>query len=73
MRINEFVRRYGELENKLNVVAIFDSPLNHLIESTKKHDAPFEILADESFKYFREYEVELSAWKFFLGSIVRFY
>ena len=55
------------------VVAIFDSPLNHLIEGTKKHDAPFEILADESFKYFREYEVEQSAWKFFLGSIIRFY
>ena len=73
LRVNEFVRRYGELENKLNVVAIFDSPLNHLIESTKKHDAPFEILADESFKYFREYEVEQSAWKFFLGSIIRFY
>jgi len=30
-------------------------------------------LADESFKYFEESEVEQSAWKFFLGSCIRFY
>ena len=73
LRINEFVKRYNEFGEKLHVVAIFDSPLNHLIKSTKRHNAPFEILADEKFKYFKEYEVEQSAWKFMLGSVVRFY
>ena len=73
LRVNEFVKRYPEFKDNLNVIAIFDSPLDHLVKSTKKHNAPFEILADESFKYFREYEIEQSAWKFFLGSIIRFY
>ena len=58
LRINEFVTRFPELGDKLNVVAIFDSPLDHLIKSTKKHNAPFEILADENFKYFKKYKVE---------------
>ena len=44
LRVNEFVRRYGELENKLNVDAIFDSPLNHLIERIK-------IYNEENFNY----------------------
>jgi peroxiredoxin len=73
LRVNEFVKRYPEFKDNLKVVAIFDSPLDHLVKSTKKHNAPFEILADESFKYFREYEVEQSAWKFFLGSFIRFH
>jgi|TARA_B110000116_G_C16676824_1_gene508809 peroxiredoxin Q/BCP len=30
-------------------------------------------LADESFKYFEEFEVEQSAWKFFFGSCIHFY
>ena len=73
LRINELVKRYHEFQGNLNIVAVFDSPLDHLIKSTKRHNAPFEILADDSFKYFKEYEVERSAWKFFLGSIIRFY
>jgi peroxiredoxin len=47
--------------------------LDHLTKSTKKHNAPFEILADESFEYFKKYEVEQSACKFFLGSFIRSY
>ena len=30
-------------------------------------------MADESFKYFEEFEVEQSAWKFFFGSCIDFY
>ena len=71
LRINEFVKRYDEFDNKLNIIAIFDSPLDHLIKSAERHNAPFDILADENFKYFKKYEIEQSAWKFFLGSVIR--
>ena len=70
LRIHELTKRYDELENKLEIIAIFDSPLDHLIKSTKKHKAPFEILADENFKYFDAYGVEKSIFKFFIGSVV---
>ena len=30
-------------------------------------------MAEKSLKYFEEFEVEQSAWKFFLGSCIRFY
>ena len=70
LRIHELTKRYDELENKLEIIAIFDSPLDHLIKSTKKHKAPFEILADENFKYFDAYGVEKSLFKFFIGSVV---
>ena len=70
LRVHELAQRYYELEDRLEIIAIFDSPLDHLIHSTKKHNAPFEILADENFKYFKEFEVEKSVWKFFVGSVV---
>ena len=53
LRINEFVKRYDEFDNKLNIIAIFDSPLDHLIKSAERHNAPFDILADENFKLAR--------------------
>ena len=38
LRINEFTKRYGELGDNFQVIAIFDSPLDFLIKSTKNED-----------------------------------
>ena len=73
LRINEFTKRYRELGDTFQVIAIFDSPLDFLIKSTKKHNAPFKILADENFDYFKKYDVEQSAWKFLIGSTLGFF
>ena len=35
LRIHELTKRYDELENKLEIIAIFDSPLDHLIKTQK--------------------------------------
>ena len=70
LRINEFTKRYSELGTDFEVVAIFDSPLDFLIKNAKKHNAPFMILADENFEYFKRYDVEQSTWKFIVGSIL---
>ena len=73
LRVHELGKRYDEFGDNFTIVAIFDSPFDHLIKSTKKPNAPFEILADENFKYFKKYKVEQSAWRFFLESFIRSY
>jgi thioredoxin-dependent peroxiredoxin len=70
LRINELTKRYSELGTDFEIVAIFDSPLIFLIKNAKKHNAPFTILADENFEYFKRYDVEQSTWKFIVGSIL---
>ena len=73
LRINEFSKRHGELGDNFEIIAIFDSPLDFLIKSAKKHNAPFKILADENFDYFKKYDVEQSTWKFLIGSTLGFF
>ena len=73
LRINEIIKRYDELDKNFKIVAIFDAPLDYLTETMKKHNAPFTILADEEFKYFKQYDVEQSLWKFIIGSTVGFF
>ena len=66
-------QRFSELQNNLHVVAIFDSPLEFLIKSMKKHNTSFTILADENFEYFSKYEIEQSMWKFMIGTTTNFF
>ncbi len=73
LRIYEMNKRFSELENKLQIIAIFDAPLNFLVQSMKKHDTSFTILADENFEYFKKYEVEKSTWKFLIGTTTGFF
>ena len=73
LRIYEMEQRISELEDNLQVIAIFDSPLDFLIKSMKKHDTSFTILADENFEYFTKYEVEQSIWKFLIGTTTHFF
>ena len=72
LRIFELNKRYPELGAEFKIVAIFDSKIDFLAKSMKKHDTPFTILADENFKYFDKYEVEQSAWKFIVGTTLGF-
>ena len=51
LSLNEFCLRYKELDKNFRVVAIFNAPLDFLTKSTKKHSAPFPILADEKVYY----------------------
>ncbi|MBM60629.1 MAG: hypothetical protein CMM79_03705 [Rhodospirillaceae bacterium] len=69
LRIHELIKRHDEFMGDLKIVAIFDAPLDHLIKSMERHEAPFEILADEDFSYFRAIDVEKSLIKFLIGSV----
>ena len=73
LRINEIVKRYNEFGSDFEMVAIFDSPIDNLIKQTKKHKAPFWILADEEFFYYKKFSVEQSFIKFLIGTVVRFH
>ena len=73
LRIYEINKRKSELGNDFKIVAIFDSNIDFLIKSMKKHDTPFIILADENFKYFKKFEVEKSLWKFLIGTTLGFF
>lgn len=72
LRINEIVKRYQEFGKDFTIVAIFNSPIENLKRYTKKHKAPFEILADEKFEYFKKYNVKRSLIKFFISQLKRF-
>ena len=45
LRIYEINQRFSELENNLHIIAVFDAPLNFLMQTMRKHDTPFTILA----------------------------
>ncbi len=72
LRIHELVTRFNELGKDFTIVAIFDSPLDNLQRHSKKHQAPFPILADEKNKYYQEYGVEHSFSGMLKGMFFRF-
>ena len=71
LRINEINKTYSSFGENFIHVAIFDSKLENLKRFTKKHNAKFPILADESYQYFEKYEVERSFVKFIWSQIIR--
>ncbi|MCJ8319388.1 MAG: redoxin domain-containing protein [Colwellia sp.] len=60
LRLHQLVKRFDEFGDDFTIVAIFDSPLNNLVQHAKDHHAPFIILADEDNQYYREYGIEYS-------------
>ncbi len=71
LRINQLVKRFDELGDDFTIVAIFDSPFDHLVRHAAKHEAPFPILADETKKYYKEFGIEQSFWGMLKGMIGR--
>ena len=71
LRVNLLVNKFKEFGENFTIVAIFDSPFDNLQRYTKKHNAPFYILADESNKYYKEYGVERSFIGMLKGMFLR--
>jgi len=71
LRVHELVKRFSDFGEDFTVVAIFDSPLDHLIRHAEGHEAPFPVLADEKNQYYRAYGIEHSLMGVFRGLIVR--
>ncbi|WP_154222252.1 redoxin domain-containing protein [Marinicella rhabdoformis] len=71
LRIHQLVKNYKAFGGDLAIVAIFDSPLEHLQTHAKEHKAPFAILADENNTYYQAFSVERSVLKTIKGFITR--
>ncbi len=72
LRVNQLVNKFSEFGEDFTIVAIFDSPLDHLTKHTKRHKAPFAILADEKNIYYKKYGIEKSVLGMLKGMIARF-
>jgi thioredoxin-dependent peroxiredoxin len=71
LRVNQLVKKFDEFGDDFTIVAVFDSPLDNLIRHTSDHHAPFSILADESNKYYKKYNIEHSLKGMLKGMIMR--
>lgn len=60
LRLHGLVKRFDQFGDGFHIVAVFDSPLDNLIAHTRRHDAPFPILADETNTAYRDYGIEHS-------------
>jgi len=71
LRVNELVKRFDELGDEFTIIAIFDSPLEHLQKHAKGHQAPFPILADQENKYYKACGIEYSVIGMLKGMFLR--
>ncbi|MCB9158119.1 MAG: AhpC/TSA family protein [Caldilineaceae bacterium] len=71
LRVHELCERFADFGDNFTIVAIFDSPLDNLIQHAERHHAQFPILADEDNHYYQEYGIEHSIFGVLKGIIGR--
>ena len=52
MRIRRIIQRWDEFSNDAVMVAVFDAKIGELQKRMKKHNAPFIVVADETYEQF---------------------
>ena len=71
MRMAELVQIKKELGDNFEIVAIFQSEMEHLKKHSNKHFAKFPILADPKKQYYEMFDVNNSLSGMFKGMIMR--
>tara|TARA_B100000212_G_scaffold182162_1_gene137156 strand:+ start:3430 stop:3972 length:543 start_codon:yes stop_codon:yes gene_type:complete len=69
IRINRIVKRWNEFPEDTVMVGVFDAKIDELTKRMKKHNAPFAIVADESFEHFEKNSVMKSFSRFMWGAM----
>ena len=69
MRIRRIVQRWNEFSKDAVMVAVFDAKVGALQKRMKKHDAPFVVVADETYEQFNKNGVKKSFFKFMWGAM----
>lgn len=65
LRVHELITQYERLSGKgLRLIAVFESPVESILEYVGKQDVPFPIIADAERELYQLYGVESSWWKF---------
>ena len=68
VRINRIIKRWNEFADDTVMVGVFYAKIGELTKRMKKHNAPFHIVADESFEHFAQNSVMKSFGRFLLGT-----
>jgi peroxiredoxin Q/BCP len=64
LRVHQLIRQYAEWSQKgLEIIAVFESPLENMAPYIGQRDAPFPIIADPQAKLYELYGVESSEEK----------
>ena len=69
MRIRRIIQRWNEFSKDAVMVAVFDAKVGDLQKRMKKHDAPFVVVADETYEQFNKNGVKKSFFKFMWGAM----
>ena len=69
IRINRIVKRWNEFSADTVMVGVFDAKIGELTKRMKKHNAPFTIVADESYEHFERNSVAKSFGRFLIGAL----
>ena len=69
MRIRRIIQRWNEFSKDAVMVAVFDAKVGDLQKRMKKHDAPFVVVADETYEQFNKNGVKKSFFKFMWGAL----
>ena len=69
LRIRRIVQRWNEFSKDAVMVAVFDAKVGDLQKRMKKHDAPFVVVADETYEQFNKNGVKKSFFKFMWGAM----
>lgn len=71
LRVHAMIRQVPRFGPDFALVAIFDSPLDHLTRHASGHHAPFPILADATGATYRAWSIERSFWGMLKGMFLR--
>ena len=69
MRIRRIIQRWDEFSDDAVMVAVFDAKIGDLQKRMKKHNAPFIVVADETYEQFIKNGVTKSFFKFMWGAM----
>ena len=69
MRIRRIIQRWDEFSEDTVMVAVFDAKIGELQKRMKKHNAPFIVVADETYEQFASNGVKKSFFKFMWGAM----
>jgi peroxiredoxin len=72
LRISQLIRAKEDFGDAFEIVAIFESEIEHLKKHADKHVRKFPILADEKRKYYELFGVRKSVSGFLKGIVFRF-
>lgn len=68
IRIRRIVQRWNEFSEDVVMVGVFDASVDELAKRMKKHNAPFTIVADDTYEHFLNNGVQKSFVKFMVGA-----